>query len=1399
MSDLVGSAVLEVTANISQFDAKLSEAQSRATAAVSGINAKLSKIQGMDVVINKVGTLNLQSEINQIEIYKAQLAGLRGELASVAAASAASGSGMMTSGILPSGRIAGYDSAMTSQKEYLAMMSEMNAQIKVLEDRLIATEELYNTRLNAAFKEREAMAAEHIAKTRRMALLEAEAMRMSAENRAAVLAHERRVDEDTYTGSGITKRTGIWTDADTLNELKKQRNVETLAKQTPYVGTTAHTTRSAMAEYEAYIKEENALFDKHIGDVSAAGLKEAAAWEKTTGVIRTIQKQQEIDLEAHNARLKAAMAGGYNPAMLYSTHTTGKAATPGVEQMSGELALARAAANRKSIGAFAMTGTSTERSTIDMTSKSLETMRKRGLEPLQHQLDSAGTKINKLAEGSLYADGAVSSLHRSFGRLGRTLFAFVGVTAFVEMAMGLYQAASAGIEFNKTIESVRIGMAALLEAEGQFTRNGKPLDATESLNASLRMTDDIIKKLQYDNLQTVATFEQLTKAYQSALAPGLAAGFNVEQIRQYTLGMVQAASAMQLPLDMLAEELRSMLRGTITPRNTIIATNLGITNADIRKYQGDAQGLFDFVMGRLEKFKAYGPLLQNSFGGLYSNLTDMFKLVAGQAGVPFFEYLKQTMKDLTGWLVIVNDKTGSITLNPSAVESMSNFYEMAKLTLDVFGTLAITIAAVFSSMGGVIKKLKELMKPVLDDMEKMGQRSKYIADAMSKYYMDKAKIPTPSLGMGEGEFYEPTLGAKEKATSANEYKGNMTELQALIEMRAKLQKDINDLAARASEGETPWSAHEKQLMAETQGKLWDVDKAINAVSNSMMTATEAAHASANANNANANSLSNIEYGAHKASISLEELYKALQKAGGVNLGKMSQNLDDKIAQLDGEIAALQAGEKKGARVTAAGELAKANAKLEETRALLAEQKGVSDSIVVQAYNQARENQAKAQSVYSKTITRENLEDAQKKKIGGGAPKSFTSTFDKIAREERKFQQQSKDAWSEYWIDVFESSGMYYEAAKLKTDKWYDDEKFKLEEASQKIQDEIKVLEERIARGAASKAGNVPETQQKLSNLKAEDIGLDEAKKLLEYRRDQRKEQDEYMKLKAPEMWASENLELAKLVGTTQEQVYWENELNKAKAGLAKQDKPAWMQSLIDQRSAIENQRNLNLKGDDFGAGFKQAAFDAQQTLPQLGQLGADAFKMLTDSIDSAADALTELVTTGKMSFTDFANSIIKDMIRIMMKQLMMQTVMGTLNMLGLVSGAGSGSAGVLAGMDQSWASASLVPRSHDGTRNVGRMIPSSYFFNAPRLHNGLLSADEYPAILQKGEKVIPKNQAIGASSSVTVNITQNGGSGSMPEMQQLGDIVGKAVDAKVQENFSKQMKNGGLLDRRRAI
>ena len=56
-----------------------------------------------------------------------------------------------------------------------------------------------------------------------------------------------------------------------------------------------------------------------------------------------------------------------------------------------------------------------------------------------------------------------------------------------------------------------------------------------------------------------------------------------------------------------------------------------------------------------------------------------------------------------------------------------------------------------------------------------------------------------------------------------------------------------------------------------------------------------------------------------------------------------------------------------------------------------------------------------------------------------------------------------------------------------------------------------------------------------------------------------------------------------------------------------------------------------------------------------------------------------------------------------------------------------------------------------GTPKPKRNVPSWMFNGAPRLHGGL-AGDEFPAILQRGETVIPKNGNGGGGMTSNVNI-----------------------------------------------
>jgi hypothetical protein len=137
----------------------------------------------------------------------------------------------------------------------------------------------------------------------------------------------------------------------------------------------------------------------------------------------------------------------------------------------------------------------------------------------------------------------------------------------------------------------------------------------------------------------------------------------------------------------------------------------------------------------------------------------------------------------------------------------------------------------------------------------------------------------------------------------------------------------------------------------------------------------------------------------------------------------------------------------------------------------------------------------------------------------------------------------------------------------------------------------------------------------------------------------------------------------------------------------------------------------------------------------------------TNAMGGAEDAWVNFVTTGKVETKDLVNSVIADMARIQFRQ----------NISGPISSALSG--GSSGGGFFSW----LGSFFHDGGV-IGRDAPTfmrpvdpGIFANAPRLHTGLAS-DEFPAILQKGETVIPKGgSAQGGTQKAVVYIKDSQG------------------------------------------
>lgn len=185
------------------------------------------------------------------------------------------------------------------------------------------------------------------------------------------------------------------------------------------------------------------------------------------------------------------------------------------------------------------------------------------------------------------------------------------------------------------------------------------------------------------------------------------------------------------------------------------------------------------------------------------------------------------------------------------------------------------------------------------------------------------------------------------------------------------------------------------------------------------------------------------------------------------------------------------------------------------------------------------------------------------------------------------------------------------------------------------------------------------------------------------------------------------------------------------------DRVALERAMNSKLTQLEIAR-LRATGDAWD-GMKAAAMDYAESATNAGENMA---KVFTNAMSGMEDALTDFVTSGKMSFSSLAESIMKDLVRMQIRA-------------GLGSIVQSASSGGL------WSSITGLFGFNHGGGMVGsptfsRQVPLAAFAGAERFHDGGwpgLKSDEVPIIAQKGERVLSRAEVAAGSNGGTQTVT----------------------------------------------
>jgi hypothetical protein len=334
-----------------------------------------------------------------------------------------------------------------------------------------------------------------------------------------------------------------------------------------------------------------------------------------------------------------------------------------------------------------------------------------------------------------------ASLKGQLGTAKRLLFTFrrlVGALAIFTLARKGVQAFNAlvksGIQFNDTVATAQLGIAGLVVTLGDVRdAQGGAVSATEQLNLALGVARQQSARLRQDSLKTVATFEQLLDTFQVSVGPGLAAGLDLDEVRQLTVDISQAAGALGVPQNQLAEEVRSLLSGTIQARTTRIATALGISNEDVRQLK-EAGTLFEVLE---EKFAGFNDAAQRqareTFTGISTLIKGITQEILGQAAKPLFDELIGLGNRAFDAFLSVQDAAGNIRPNPEVVAAFQQVFDALKRSVQAIKELGqgsaigalettmATIAVTIDFVTGAVVAMVEAFTFVRDVIADVGE------------------------------------------------------------------------------------------------------------------------------------------------------------------------------------------------------------------------------------------------------------------------------------------------------------------------------------------------------------------------------------------------------------------------------------------------------------------------------------------------------------------------------------------------------------------------------------------------------------------------------------------------------------------------------------------------------
>lgn len=329
------------------------------------------------------------------------------------------------------------------------------------------------------------------------------------------------------------------------------------------------------------------------------------------------------------------------------TNTKGDvlASTEALRQFRRELALAKREASRENIKIH----TYTSYKTLSLNNSKLPS----DIQMPSYQgtsiINNVSGELNKANSSASTLFGTSNSLLKTFQEISFNIFlvrqGLMQITSILDSII------SPALNFSMEMETNQVGMAGILSSMTEI--NGKALEWNDAMGIS----KSIISDLNKEAVKTAATSEELITTFRALLGPGLGAGMNIDQIKEFTVVGVNAVKSLGLDGRQLIQELRDLVQGGIQPASSTLATALGLKDSDIKAAKNSAEGLFSFLMKRMEGFKYASLATGNTMKGMIDQVKEGYTLISAQGFQPLIQEMKDTLGEVRD-MILKPDMSG---------------------------------------------------------------------------------------------------------------------------------------------------------------------------------------------------------------------------------------------------------------------------------------------------------------------------------------------------------------------------------------------------------------------------------------------------------------------------------------------------------------------------------------------------------------------------------------------------------------------------------------------------------------------------------------------------------------------------------------------------------------------